>query len=157
MPHYTDDNIPSTLTIAHLVHLLSQYKDRLLEKHLAPFDITGPQYRVLKLIICDGIDTPTALTRLLSIDSGAMTRMLDRLTQRGLLVRERCPEDRRQVRLKPTPEGIDFSRRMYGVATDTLNELTCDLTGAELEELKRLIRKVLAPTGLLDFPNNSGD
>ncbi|MBR9868757.1 MAG: MarR family transcriptional regulator [Oceanospirillales bacterium] len=150
MIHYTDDNVPTRLSIAHLIFLLNQQKDRLLEQYLKPFNITGAQFRVMRLIMVEQVDTPSDLTRLLSIDSGAMTRMLDRLEQRHLLVRERCPSDRRQVRLKPTEEAIELGNKVHGIAADLLNELTGELTGDELNELDRIIRKMLAPTGLMD-------
>ncbi|MDO6563667.1 MarR family transcriptional regulator [Amphritea sp. 1_MG-2023] len=152
MIHFNEDNVPTRLSIAHLIFLLNQHKDRLLEKYLKPFNITGPQFRVMRLIMVEGIETPSELTRLLSIDSGAMTRMLDRLEQRNILVRERCPHDRRQVRLKPTAEGLALSDQVQGLAADLLNELTAELSHDELNELDRLVRKMLVPTGLLDEP-----
>ncbi|WP_428036260.1 MarR family transcriptional regulator [Amphritea sp.] len=150
MIHYTEDSVPTRLSIAHLIFLLNQHKDRLLEKYLKPFNITGAQFRVMRLIMVEQVDTPSELTRLLSIDSGAMTRMLDRLEQRNLLLRERCPNDRRQVRLKPTQEGIELSQEVHGLAADLLNELTGELSSDELSELHRIIQKILAPTGLMD-------
>ena len=150
MSHYTEDNVSTRLSIAHLIFLLNQHKDRLLEKYLKPFNITGAQFRVMRLIMVEQVDTPSELTRLLSIDSGAMTRMLDRLEQRNLLVRQRCPNDRRQIRLQPTEEGKALSREVQGLAADLLNELTGELTKDELSELHRIISKILAPTGLMD-------
>lgn len=152
MIHFTEDNVPTRLSIAHLIFLLNQHKDRLLDKYLKPFNITGPQFRVMRLIIVEQVATPSELTRRLSIDSGAMTRMLDRLEQRKLLIRERCPNDRRQVRLKPTEEGIALSHQMHGLAADLLNELTGELSQQELSELDRIIRKMLVPTELMEEP-----
>ncbi|RTE65057.1 MarR family transcriptional regulator [Amphritea opalescens] len=152
MIHFTEDNVPTRLSIAHLLFLLNQHKDRLLEKYLKPFNITGPQFRVMRLVIVEHVDSPSELTRLLSIDSGAMTRMLDRLEQRNILVRERCPHDRRQVRLKPTAEGIALSHQVQGLAADLLNELTGELTQQELSEFDRMVRKMLVPTGLMEEP-----
>ena len=51
------------------------------------------------------VDTPAELCRYLGLDSGSMTRMLDRLEQKGLILRNRCPDDRRQVRLGLTADG----------------------------------------------------
>lgn len=150
MIHFTEDNLPTRLSIAHLIFLLNQHKDRLLDEYLKPFNITGPQFKVLRLIVVEHIDTASELSRLLSIDSGAMTRMLDRLEKRNFLVRQRCPADRRQVRLKLTAEGNDLHQQIQGVGADLMNELTAELTGEELHELDRIIRKMLAPTGLME-------
>lgn len=147
--HYTDDNVPTHLNIAHLIHLLNQYKDRLLEKHLLPFNISGAQFRVLRLVLGEAVNTPSALSQALSIDAGAMTRMLDKLEQRDLLTRERCPDDRRQIRVLPTETGIALYQEIRTIAADLLNELTGDLESNELAELERLMRKILDGPGLL--------
>lgn len=149
MIHYTEDNVPTHLNIAHLIHLLNQHKDRLLEKHLQPFNISGAQYRVLRLVVGEIANTPSALSQALSIDAGAMTRMLDKLEQRNLLCRERNPEDRRQIRVQPTEEGIALYQKIRTIAADLLNELTGDLESDELSELERLMRKILDVPGLL--------
>lgn len=150
MIHFTEGSLLTRHSIAHLIFLLNQHKDKLLDEYLKPFKITGPQFKVLRLIVAEHIDTASELSRLLSIDSGAMTRMLNRLEKRNLLVRQRCPSDRRQVRLKLTEEGRDLHRQVHSVGADLMNELTGELTGEELSELDRIIRKVLAPTGLME-------
>lgn len=149
MAHYTRDNAPIRYSIAHLIFLLNQHKDRLLDKHLEPFNVTGAQFKVMRMIIAEQLDTPSSLCRALSVDSGAMTRMLDRLEQRGFIERSRCTNDRRQVKVKLTPEGLAFNDQVCTLAADLLNDLTADISREELEALERIVRKMLAPTGLL--------
>lgn len=150
MQHYDRDNFPLRYSIGHLLALVNQQKDRLLDKYLAPHDVTAAQFKVLLLQQKDAaLDTPAALCRALSLDSGAMTRMLDRLENKGLLTRVRCDADRRQVRLLLTEQGNAFSQQIMSIAADALNDLTQPLTREEFKELDRLLRKVLTPTGLL--------
>jgi len=69
-------------------------KDRLLDRQLLHLGITAAQLKVLR-IIHRGDDTPVALCRHLAIHSASMTRMLDRLERKGLIVRNltvRCTE-----------------------------------------------------------------
>ena len=46
-------------------------------------DITATQFRVLCSIRCEVCITPVELKTVLSVDPGAMTRMLDRLACKG--------------------------------------------------------------------------
>ena len=55
-------------------------------------DITATQFRVLCSIRCEVCITPVELKTVLSVDPGAMTRMLDRLACKGWI--ERLPNPR---------------------------------------------------------------
>ncbi|VTN09126.1 Multiple antibiotic resistance protein marR [Raoultella terrigena] len=61
-----------------LDQMVNQKKDRLLNEYLSPMDITSTQFRVLCSIRCEVCITPVELKTVLSVDPGAMTRMLDR-------------------------------------------------------------------------------
>lgn len=76
-----------------------------LDKELAPLDLTAAQCAAL-LSVARGIAvTPAALCDLLDYDRGAMTRLLDRMEAKELLVRMPNPEDRRGVLLEITSKG----------------------------------------------------
>jgi DNA-binding MarR family transcriptional regulator len=47
------------------------------------------------------------LARSVLLSQSGVTRLVDRLQQRGLVVRERCPEDRRVLYARLTSEGAD--------------------------------------------------
>ena len=136
-------------TVGHQIHLLSLYKDRLLEKHLAPFKVTPSQFKVMRLITTEGITNPAGLSRALNVDSGAMTRMTARLEQRGLIQRERCKEDRRQVILTATAAGYEFDHKTCEMVHNVLSELTANLSEQELKQFEHLLQKMLTGTGML--------
>ena len=50
---------------------------------------------------------PTELARRLDVTTGAITALVDRLTERGHLVREPFPGDRRRLQLHLTPHATD--------------------------------------------------
>lgn len=138
-----DDFACSNQTFGHLIHLLNQAKDRCLEKHLQPYDITTAQFKVLLLMARGNIQNTADLVRTLSIDSGAMTRMLDRLENKELLIRSRSTTDRRQVLLALTPEGRQFAEEIPKIAADALNDLTQALEHSEIDTLHVLLNKML--------------
>jgi DNA-binding MarR family transcriptional regulator len=149
MTHFQRENFPLHYSVGHLLHLTNALKDRLLDKHLEPYDITSAQFKVLLLLARDNKDTPVEICRCLSLDSGAMTRMIDRLESKGLIARVRSTTDRRQVRLELTEQGHTLSKQIPQIAANAMNDLTGELTGVELNELQRLLRKILVPVGLV--------
>jgi MarR family multiple antibiotic resistance transcriptional regulator len=148
MAHFDPDDFPPHNSLGHLIHLLNQHKNRLLDRHLEPYDVTSAQFKVMLLMVRDGVDTSSDLCRLLSISSGAMTRMLDRLEHKGLLVRTSDASDRRQLRLELTEQGRAFSAQITRIAVNALNDLASPLSEAELDEFQHLLRKMLAPSGV---------
>jgi DNA-binding MarR family transcriptional regulator len=76
-----------------------------LDAELAPFEITSAQMIVLGTIASGEADSASGLCKGISYDPGAMTRMIDRLEQKGLLRRLPRADDRRTQSLELTPEG----------------------------------------------------
>jgi DNA-binding MarR family transcriptional regulator len=73
-------------------------------------NLTGTQYNVLRILrgagpeglACRGIGE-----RLISHDPD-ITRLLDRMEKRGLITRERQKDDRRVVKTRITPQGLEL-------------------------------------------------
>src|SRR5579884_4056022 len=84
-------------------HLIGRARSSLLtglDAELEPFGLTGAQFAVLKHVADGMADTAADLCRTMHYDTGSMTRMLDRLEEKGVLRRERCTQDRRVVYLR---------------------------------------------------------
>ena len=65
-----------------------------LDRELAEFDISAAQLLVLSSVASMEADCASGLCRNISYDPGAMTRMIDRLQQKGLVRRVPRAEDR---------------------------------------------------------------
>lgn len=146
MPHYTPENF-QTCTLGMLLGRAALVKDRILDSHLQAFGVTAAQFKVLIIVAQFGVDTPAELCRYLALDSGSMTRMLDRLEQKDLLIRRRCPDDRRQVRLALSEEGNKLADQLPHIGAAAMNELLGALAPDELASLEHLLTKVLLATG----------
>jgi DNA-binding MarR family transcriptional regulator len=72
-----------------------------------------------------------------------MTRMLDRLEQKDLLVRTRSEADRRQVRLVLTDSGKEIADLLSEIGAKAMNEMVGVLEDSELAMLEKLLTKVL--------------
>ncbi|WP_017906655.1 MarR family winged helix-turn-helix transcriptional regulator [Pseudomonas asplenii] len=142
--------LPEDFHNCHLGLLLGRaalLKDRIIDTHMVPYGITAAQFKVLIIMAQFGVDTPAELCRHLSLDSGSMTRMLDRLEQKELLVRQRSEGDRRQVRLVLTEQGQALADRLPQIGADAMNELAGAISRDELQTLENILKKILLAAG----------
>ncbi len=80
---------------------------------IEPHGITLQQHNVLRILRGAGSKLPTLdiAGRMIEQTPG-ITRLLDRLEMKGLVRRERCPEDRRQVLCWITESGLELVSRL---------------------------------------------
>jgi DNA-binding MarR family transcriptional regulator len=77
-------------------------------------------------------------------DSGALSRVIDQLAERGLVERVRRGRDRRTVELHLTAAGRDTIEGLIPLVVDKLNLALADFSAAEVHELQRLLVKLNA-------------
>ena len=78
------------------------------EEVIKPFGLSGTQYNILRILRgagTHGLCCHEAAERMLTHDPD-ITRLLDRLERRGLIVRARASSDRRVITAQITPEGL---------------------------------------------------
>ena len=100
---------------------------------LAPLGLTYSQYVVLLVLWEHGPTTMGRLCRELHLDSGTLSPLLQRLEERGRVVRRRRPEDERTVEVACTPEGEALREPVLAVQRRVQSE-----TGLEIQDLSRL-------------------
>ena len=110
----------------------------------AGFDLTPVQYAALAAISTNpGIDQVT-LAGLIAYDRTTITGVVDRLVQKGLLVRHASSRDRRARELQITAEGKRTLRAITPAVDAAQRIMLRGLTEKESEELMRLLRKAIA-------------
>src|SRR5271168_2959221 len=75
-------------------------------------------------------------------DSGALTRVIDQLADRGLLERVRRDRDRRKVELQLTEAGRKTVEAMIPLVVEKLNLVLADFSTEEVGEFLRLLLKL---------------
>lgn len=109
----TNDLFNEIIPLGRLIYMVNQKKDRLLNDYLSPLDITAAQLKVLCSIRCAACITPVELKKVLSVDLGALTRMLDRLVCKGWIERLPNPNDKRGVLVKLTTDGAAICEQCH--------------------------------------------
>src|ERR1700720_1220382 len=74
-------------------------------------------------------------------NSGALTRVIDQLAERGFLERIRRDRDRRKVELQLTPAGRATIEGLIPLLVEKLNLALADFSGEEFQEFLRLLGK----------------
>ncbi len=110
----------------------------------AGFDLTPVQYAALAAIHANpGIDQIT-LAGLIAYDRTTITGVIDRLVQKGLVLRQASSRDRRARELKITDQGARTFRAITPAVETAQQIMVRGLTGAEAKELVRLLQKAIA-------------
>lgn len=107
-----------------------------LDAELQPFGTTAMQFAILKNVAEGAADTAADLCRLLHYDNGSMTRLLDRLEQKGLIRRERSKDDRRVVSLRITGAGRTVLPRLRDSAARVIERMLNGFSAAEVNDLR---------------------
>jgi DNA-binding MarR family transcriptional regulator len=113
------------------------------EAAFADNEITFAQWLVL-MKLRDGLATTAAeIARDMCHDSGALTRVIDQLAQRGLIERTRGQEDRRTIALALTKEGLRTVNALVPTVVSLLNMALADFTHDEVATLTRFLNKLI--------------
>jgi DNA-binding MarR family transcriptional regulator len=145
--HYSADSFHLQDSIGYLVKRTQRLMHDRIEAAFASQGITFQQWVVL-MHLRDGLATTTAgLCQELRHDSGAMTRLIDQLEERGLIGRRRQEADRRIVDLELKPAGRKMVESLIPLAVDTLNVALEDFTKAEVQQLKSLLHRLSSRVG----------
>jgi DNA-binding MarR family transcriptional regulator len=109
-------------------------------------DLSGSQYNVLRILRGgepDGLRCGDVIARLIKRDPD-VTRLMDRLERRGFIARGRDARDRRVVRTRITPAGLELLARL-DEPVDALHERQFGhMSESRLGELTALVQELLA-------------
>lgn len=128
----------------NLLRTADQLQNRL-GRLLRDYELTPSQYNVLRILRGAGEALPSLeiANRLIQVVP-AITGLIDRLENVELVVRERCEQDRRIVRVAITKKGLELLRQIDRPLRELHKALLGHLTPAQLKNLIRLTEKARA-------------
>jgi DNA-binding MarR family transcriptional regulator len=142
--YYQPETYTTRNSVGYLVKRAHGLNLDALEPELAEHGLTFTQYAILMSIRDRIALKPKNLCLQLRHDSGALTRVLDQLEARGLIERQRSAGDRRAIELRLTRAGEEALRVVVPLVVARLNLALQDFTTAEVDELLRLLNKLIA-------------
>lgn len=112
-------------------------------KLVQSYRITGPQLGCLLAIRETGPVTTTGLAHKVYLSPSTVVGIIDRLEEKGLVVRQRSRADRRQVRIGMTEKGEALSANAPSLLQDTLAEALKKLPETEQISITLSLEKVV--------------
>ena len=124
-------------TLAHTV-------DRGIAREMAPHDLLPLDVHLL--VICKemGECTATQLAQLLPVDAARISRLVNGLVERGLLIRRRPRNNRRIVLLRLSSVGEELASEVYQRIREYYAGLTQGLTEGELQAFNSAALRIIA-------------
>lgn len=106
--------------------------------------ITEPQYNVLRILAATE-NSPITVQEILEQmvqRSSNITRIVDKLVTKGLVIRKECPSNRRKMDISITPTGCDLLHTLDEKVRSFHRPFMENLSTEELEQLRHLIIKL---------------
>lgn len=130
-------------SVGYLLNQVVLSMRRTIEQRMAAHGLTAAQWYPLWRLRLGHDGTARELARDTDIDAGAMTRLIDRLVQKGLVARSRSTTDRRALVLRLTPAGEAVADEVPRVLAQVNNDYLCGFDADEWQLLQRLLRRML--------------
>jgi len=132
---------PYEKAIVNLIYTHSWLSNKMKE-HFKHFGITGKQYNILRILKGAGkpISTSTLRERLLDRSSD-VSRIVERMTNKGLIIKTTCKSDKRLVDVKLTSKGDNILEKVDH-HRGKLDDLMSNLSKQETKTLNTLLDKL---------------
>ena len=119
-------------------------------KELRRFDVSLTEWRVCAALHHAPHQRLSQLAEHTSAEPSTLSRLVDGLLQRGLLVRDRSDEDGRALALSLTDAGRDLTLRIIPLAQLFERVALGGLSSAQADALREMLRSVYANLAVLD-------
>ena len=136
-------SIGSLLSRVRVAMLATLDEELAKDRRLSSLELSAAQFIVIASLAGEERKSASDLCKGISYDAGAMTRMLDRLEGKGLIRRNRSPDDRRLVHLELTDEGRAAYPRMRELSCAVANRFLRGFSKAEARQLESLLTLML--------------
>lgn len=137
-----DDNQAGDLFDATFA--LGRLLSRRFRREREPLNITATQYHALAIMQEQHTTTLMEMASRLKVAGPTATRSIEALEQKGLIIKDRDPQDRRIVWLRLSPEGVSLLAHERQAHIAYLQQLGERLTQPERDELVRLMQKLVS-------------
>lgn len=134
-------------SVAPKLHLTAKSCRAFFEERLAESGTTFAVWTVLATLKMEGPMIQRALAWHLNIEGPTLSRHLESMERRGLVVRKRTDADRRAAAVELTQEGERMYARIEKVAIEGQREMLQGFSDKDIELLNGLLDRLLGNVG----------
>lgn len=133
---------PSRVRLGRMIHRTQAALVIAIDAQLAVYGVTAVQLAVLAAVDRGHADTASRLCRQIPCTAGAMTRLIDRLQQKGLIVRTAYEGDRRAYRLTLSARARLLLPSLIAASDTALEQCFSSLGASELAQLEAGLMRI---------------
>jgi len=111
-------------------------------KHISTFKLNPTEFAVLELLYHKGDQPLQQIGGKILLASGSITYVVDKLEQKGLLMRKACPNDRRVTHAQITDKGKELIEEIFPPHQEKIDEIVNVLSHEEKALVTELLKKV---------------
>jgi DNA-binding MarR family transcriptional regulator len=152
---YQPEGYQAENSVGYLVNKLAQAVAREVDNRMIDLGLTDAQWKPLLLLQQGTCSTAADISRIACHDTGAVTRLLDRLEAKTLIRRVRSAEDRRVVNLELTTEGEQVAAEVPKILANLANEVLEGFSPDEFAQFKNLLRRALNNVLAINAPEST--
>jgi DNA-binding MarR family transcriptional regulator len=141
--YYSVDSMEAANSVGYLIKRCGILMTQIAEQRFESQPVTFTQWIVLMQLNKQPHLSPTELSAHLGHDMGALTRVVDDLHRKRLVLRERSEQDRRGVQITLTQEGRRVAQAAKTAVVELINELVEPYTKAETDQLIALLQRMV--------------
>ena len=110
----------------------------------AGIDVTSEQWMILLLLWQEDGRSPWQIAEIIGKDKAAVTRLIDGIERRNLVVRVADKKDLRQKHIRLTAQGRAMQGELIPLGIANMEKAQEGLTHGEIETCKTILRKLYA-------------
>jgi DNA-binding MarR family transcriptional regulator len=133
---------------AYLIADSSRLLRRAYDDRVRSLGVTGPQARLLLLLARAEGENQGYFAERLEVEPITLCRMVDRMTDSGLVERRRDPADRRAWQLHLTPRSRDMVAELRACVNALVEEIFGGVTAAERDLFVRVMQTLRGNLGM---------
>lgn len=140
----TQKPLPQKKKVVINLVLSSNFASSRVAEALKPFDISVPQFNVLRILRGQQgkpANLSTVQDRMVNQMSNT-TRLVDKLLEKKLVERSVCEENRRKIEIFITQDGLELLKLIDPVIEKTEEEIARNLSPEEIGHLNDLLEKL---------------
>lgn len=142
-PPFSIENYDWHNSVGRLVALVRCGLRRNLEQELSSHGVSAQQWIILMKAAHEKDLTAADMAKSLEYDPGAMTRILDRLQDKGVIRRVRAGNDRRRILIELTPKGRKLAPILERVGLNVMNRALTGFSAQECKQLNALLLRII--------------
>jgi len=106
------------------------------------YDLSPPHAFLLRVVLAKPGLLPRELAHELKLSRSTITRFLDSLEKRGLLIRQTVETDKRELKVFPTKKSLEIHKKLDNTGKNLSSKMADIVGNKELTELLTKLRKI---------------